>query len=273
MATGRPPVEGSWSAGNSRVARRLARPLREFLDTEVAGGLVLLAATAIALVWANSPWQGAYQALWNTELAIEVGRWSLAMDLRHWVNDGLMALFFFVVGLEIKRELVAGELRSPRNAALPVVTALGGMVLPALVFLALNAGGPGERGWGVPMATDIAFAVGVLALFGSRVPSGLKVLLLSVAIVDDIGAIIVIFYTGGLAWTPLGIAVALLVTIAVLHRSGVVWWPISVPLGLGVWLATSLSGVHATIAGVAGRVAHARPPNGRSRRPSRRPSG
>ena len=113
MATGRPPVEGSWSAGNSRVAWRLARPLREFLDTEVAGGLVLLAATAIALVWANSPWQGAYQALWNTELAIEVGRWSLAMDLRHWVNDGLMALFFFVVGLEIKRELVAGELRSP----------------------------------------------------------------------------------------------------------------------------------------------------------------
>ena len=253
MPTRHPPVEGSWSAGNSRVARRLAVPLREFLDTEVAGGVVLLAATAIALVWANSPWQAAYQALWSTELAIQVGRWALALDLRHWINDGLMALFFFVVGLEIKRELVAGELRSPRNAALPAVTALGGMVLPALVFLALNRGGPGSRGWGIPMATDIAFAVGVLVLFGSRVPSGLKVLLLSVAIVDDIGAIVVIavFYTGGLAWTPLALAVGLLVVVAVLHRVGVLWWPVHVLLGLGVWLATYASGVHATIAGVA----------------------
>ncbi len=253
MPTGHPPLEGSWSAGGSRVARRLAMPLREFLDTEVAGGLVLLAATAIALVWANSPWQEAYQTLWSTELAVEVGRSSLALDLRHWVNEGLMALFFFVVGLEIKRELVAGELRSPRNAALPVVTALGGMVAPALVFLVLNGGGPGERGWGIPMATDIAFAVGVLALFGSRVPSGLKVLLLSVAIVDDIGAIIIIavFYASGLAWTPLAIAVGLLAVIAVLHRVGVVWWPVHVLLGLGVWLATYASGVHATIAGVA----------------------
>jgi Na+:H+ antiporter, NhaA family len=253
VPTGHPPVEGSWSSGDSPVARRLAVPLREFLDTEVAGGLVLLAATAIALLWANSPWQAAYQALWSTELAFEVGAWTLAMDLRHWVNDGLMALFFFVVGLEIKRELVVGELRSPRNAALPAVTALGGMVLPALVFLVLNGGGPGERGWGIPMATDIAFAVGVLALFGSRVPSGLKVLLLSVAMVDDIGAIIVIavFYAGGLAWAPLAIAVVLLAVIAVLHRVGVVWWPVHVLLGLGVWLATYASGVHATIAGVA----------------------
>ena len=133
------------------------------------------------------------------------------------------------------------------------MTALGGMVLPALVFLVLNGGGPGERGWGIPMATDIAFAVGVLALFGSRVPSGLKVLLLSVAMVDDIGAIIVIavFYAGGLAWAPLAVAVALLAVIAVLHRVGVVWWPVHVLLGLGVWLATYASGVHATIAGVA----------------------
>jgi NhaA family Na+:H+ antiporter len=234
------------------VARRLAVPLREFLDTEVAGGLVLLATTAVALLWANSAWSNAYTVLWATELAFEVGRSSLALDLRHWVNEGLMALFFFVVGLEMKRELVAGELRSPRTAALPVVTALGGMVAPALVFLVLNGGGPGERGWGIPMATDIAFAVGVLALFGSRVPSGLKVLLLSVAIVDDIGAIIIIavFYAGGLAWTPLAIAVGLLAVIAVLHRVGVVWWPVHVLLGLGVWLATYVSGVHATIAGV-----------------------
>ena len=151
MPTGHPPLEGSWSAGGSRVARRLAMPLREFLDTEVAGGLVLLAATAIALVWANSPWQDAYQTLWSTELAVEVGRWSLALDLRHWVNEGLMALFFFVVGLEIKRELVAGELRSPRNAALPVVTALGGMVAPPWCLwsstLAARGSGAGGSRW------------------------------------------------------------------------------------------------------------------------------
>ena len=253
MPTGHPPVEGSWSAGQGPVARRLAVPLREFLDTEAAGGLVLLAATAVALGWANSSWSGAYAALWGTELAVEVGQWTLGLDLRHWVNDGLMALFFFVVGLEIKRELVVGELRRVRSAALPVIAALGGMVLPALVFLAVNLGGDGARGWGIPMATDIAFALGVLALFGSRVPAGLKVLLLSVAIVDDIGAIVVIaaFYSGGLAWGPLAVAVGLLAVIAVLHRLGVVWWPVHVLLGVGVWLATYASGVHATIAGVA----------------------
>ncbi|HEX8767674.1 MAG TPA: Na+/H+ antiporter NhaA, partial [Jatrophihabitans sp.] len=200
---------------------------------------MLLAATAIALVWANSPWSSAYEALWGTELAVEVGQWTLALDLRHWVNDGLMALFFFVVGLEIKRELAVGELRRARTAALPVIAALGGMVLPALVFLAFNVGGDGGRGWGIPMATDIAFALGVLALFGSRVPAGLKVLLLSVAIVDDIGAILVIaaFYSGGLAWGPLTVAVGLLAVIAGLHRLGVVWWPLHVLLGVGVWLA------------------------------------
>jgi Na+:H+ antiporter, NhaA family len=253
VPTGHPPVEGSWSAGQGPVARRLAVPLREFLDTEVTGGLVLLATTVLALLWANSPWASAYAALWNTELAFEVGRWTLALDLRHWVNDGLMALFFFVVGLEIKRELAVGELRSARTAALPAVAALGGMVLPALVFLAINVGGEGGRGWGVPMATDIAFALGVLALFGSRVPSGLKLLLLSVALVDDIGAILVIaaFYAGQLAWGPLAVAVGLLAVIAVLHRVGVVWWPVHVLLGVGVWLATFQSGVHATIAGVA----------------------
>jgi Na+/H+ antiporter NhaA len=148
VPTGHPPVEGSWSAGQGPVARRLAVPLREFLDTEVAGGLVLLAATAMALGWANSSWASAYEALWRTELAVEVGQWTLALDLRHWVNDGLMALFFFVVGLEIKRELVVGELHSLRNAALPVIAAFGGMVLPALVFLAVNLGGDGVRGWG-----------------------------------------------------------------------------------------------------------------------------
>jgi NhaA family Na+:H+ antiporter len=255
-------VEGSWSGGQSPAARRLAVPLGEFLDTEVAGGLVLLAGTAVALGWANSPWQATYEAVWETELAFEVGRWTLALDLRHWINDGLMALLFFVVGLEIKRELVAGELRSLRNAALPMLAALGGMVLPAVLFLALNLSGDGWRGWGIPMATDIAFALGILALFGSRVPAGRKLLLLSVAIVDDIGAVIVIavVYTGGLAWGPLAVVVGLLVLIAVLHWMGVVWWPVHVLLGVGVWLATSASGVQATIAGVAlGLLMPARP--------------
>jgi Na+:H+ antiporter, NhaA family len=184
---------------------------------------------------------------------VEVGRWSLVLDLRDWVNDGLMALFFFVVGLEIKRELIAGELRRLRAAALPVVAALGGMVLPALLFLALGPDEESRRGWGIPMATDIAFAVGVLALFGARVPAGLKVLMLSVAIVDDIGAIVVIavVYSAGLAWGPLAAAVGLLAVITVLHRVGVVWWPVHGLLGLGVWLATYAAGVHATIAGVA----------------------
>jgi NhaA family Na+:H+ antiporter len=203
----------------------------------------------VALGWANSPWQATYEAIWETELAFDVGRWKLALDLRHWINDGLMALFFFVVGVEIKRELVVGELRSLRNAALPVLAALGGMVLPALLFLALNPGGDGRRGWGIAMATDIAFALGILALFGSRVPAGLKLLLLSVAI----GAVIVIavFYSSGLAWGPLAVAVGLLALIAALHRVGVVWWPVHVLLGVGAWLATYASGVQATIAGVA----------------------
>ncbi|MGH2499419.1 MAG: Na+/H+ antiporter NhaA, partial [Candidatus Limnocylindria bacterium] len=169
-------------------------------------------ATAAALLWANSPLADAYAALWSAELAVGAGAARLSLDLRHWVNDALMALFFFVVGLEIKRELADGELRDPRKAALPAVAALGGMVVPALTYLAFNAGGAGARGWGIPMATDIAFAVGALALFGPRVPPGLRVFLLSVAIADDIGAIAVIavFYARGLDLAALAAAVALL---------------------------------------------------------------
>ena len=237
----------------TNTVRRLVDPLRDFLHTEAAGGLVLLAATVVALGWANSPFAVGYEGLWARELTIGAAPLAVTEDLKHWVNDGLMAVFFLVVGLEIKRELVAGELRRLRTAALPVVAALGGMVLPALVFLGLVSDEEGRGGWGTPMATDIAFAVGVLALFGSRVPAGLKLLVLSVAIVDDIGAIVVIavVYSTGLAWGPLAAAVGLLAAIAVLHRIGVVWWPLHVLLGLGVWLATYASGVHATIAGVA----------------------
>ncbi|MGI9120156.1 MAG: Na+/H+ antiporter NhaA [Acidimicrobiales bacterium] len=242
--------------------RRLPRGVRHFLHTESSGGIVLLAGAVVALVWANSPWSASYDGLWGTEVAIELGRFTLAEDLRHWINDGLMALFFFVIGLEIKGEVVHGDLRSPRAAALPAVAALGGMVVPAVVYLAINAGSAGANGWGIPMATDIAFALGVVALLGSRVPASLKLFLLTLAIVDDIGAILVIalFYSSNLNLVALAVAVALLLVIVVLRRAQVVWVPCYVVLGIGVWLATLLSGVHATIAGVAlGLMTPARP--------------
>jgi Na+:H+ antiporter, NhaA family len=232
------------------------------MHVEAAGGIVLLAATAVALGWANSPWSASYESFWSTEVALDVGGRVVVEDLRHWVNDGLMALFFFVVGLEIKRELVGGQLASVRQAALPAVAALGGMVVPAAIYAACNAGGPGSDGWGIPMATDIAFAVGVLALLGDRLPPGLSVLLLSLAVVDDIGAIVVIaaFYTDDIAvdWA-LG-AVAGLALVWVLRRVRVWYVPVYVVLGTAVWFATLESGIHATIAGVAlGLLTPARP--------------
>jgi len=212
-----------------------------------------LVATAIALAWANSPWSGGYESLWTTEVRLSVGGFELSEDLRHWVNDALMVIFFFVVGLEIKRELVVGELNDLRKASLPIVAALGGMIVPAAFYLALNTSGAGTTGWGIPMATDIAFAIGVLALLSNRVPSGLKVFLLSLAIVDDIGAILVIavFYAGGVEFAWLTAAAAGVVLILVLRRANVYWVPVYVVIGAGVWLATLESGVHATIAGVA----------------------
>jgi NhaA family Na+:H+ antiporter len=252
MPLDQPPAH-SWVTSNRPIPRLLVRPLREFLDTETAGGVVLLAATGVALGWANSPWSGAYDALWSTDLAIRLGPFSLVEDLRHWVNDGLMAVFFFVVGLEIKREMVAGELRYARSAALPIVGAFGGMIVPALLYWILNAGGMGAAGWGIPMATDIAFALGVLALFGPRVPSALKVFLLTLAIVDDIGAILVIaiFYSDGIQIPWLFVAFVLLLAVVALRSIRVWWVPAYVVLGTGVWLATYQSGIHATIVGVA----------------------
>ncbi|MGH2449713.1 MAG: Na+/H+ antiporter NhaA [Candidatus Limnocylindria bacterium] len=248
----------------SRVRRFALDPIIQFLRTEVAGGVVLLAAATVALIWANSPLRESYEALWATPLDLRSGTpLHLDLTLRLWVNELLMALFFFVVGLEIKRELVDGELKEPRNAALPIVAAVGGMAVPAAIYLSLNAGGPGASGWGIPMATDIAFAVGVLALFGRRVPVGLKIFLLSVAIVDDIGAIavIAIFYTGGVVIPALGVGVAgLLLTLLAWRlrrrdrRTFVGARPFAALIGLlalVVWTATHESGVHATIAGVA----------------------
>ncbi|MDQ2650386.1 MAG: Na+/H+ antiporter NhaA [Actinomycetota bacterium] len=240
----------------------MAQPIQRFLHVEAAGGLLLVAAAVVALVWANSPWSASYDSLWATELTIDLGGHALSEDLRHWVNDGLMALFFFIIGLEIKHELVSGELRTLRQAAIPIAGALGGMAVPALIYAAFNAGGDGGAGWGIPMATDVAFAVGVLALLGPRAPSALKVLLLGLAIVDDIGAIVVIavFYADGLDWAWLGAAVLGLGLVAVLQKLNVRFLPVYAVIGTGVWLATFESGVHATIAGVAlGLLTPARP--------------
>ncbi|MFO0798806.1 MAG: Na+/H+ antiporter NhaA [Gemmataceae bacterium] len=233
--------------------RRFTRPLAAFLAVESAGGVVLLACAVASLVAANSPAAAAYEHFWHTPVWLQVGGLRLGGELGHFVvNDVLMTLFFFVVGLEIKRELVTGELRDPRKAALPVAAALGGMIAPAGVYLALQGGGPAARGWGVPTATDIAFVVGVMALLGRRVPFGLKIMMLSLAIADDIGAVVVIaaFYSGSLAWPLLGAALAGFVLVRVMDRIGVRAVPLYAVVGAGVWLAVYKSGVHPTIAGV-----------------------
>ena len=233
---------------------RLTRPLARFLHIESLGGIVLLLCTIVALIIANSPAANAWERFWHTPVALQIGEWKLGGELGHFfVSDVLMTIFFFVVGLEIKRELVSGELREPRKAALPVIAALGGMLVPAGVYLALMHGKPGERGWGVPMATDIAFVVGLLALLGPRVPLGLKILLLSLAIADDIGAVVVIaaFYNTGLDFAALAVAGGGLGLVFILRTLGVRSIFVYTLLGVSIWLATHKSGVHPTIAGVA----------------------
>lgn len=240
--------------GEDRVfePRRVLRAARTFVGIEAASGIVLLLAAVVALVWANSPWDEQYFELLHTEIGIDLEFIVIRESLQDWINSGLMTVFFFVMGLEIKRELVHGELSTPRRALLPAAAALGGMVVPALIFVAFNAGGVGADGWGIPMATDIAFALGVLSLLGRRIPFGVKIFLLALAIADDIGAILVIaiFYTESLDLQALGIAGLLLVGILAMNRSGV--RTINVYLGVGTlfWLAVHESGVHATLAGV-----------------------
>jgi Na+:H+ antiporter, NhaA family len=230
----------------------LVRPFQEFAGRETSGGILLLACTVVALVWANSPWAHYYTALWHTPFTVGLGSFNLSNELHFWVNDALMAVFFFVVGLEIKRELLAGELASPRQAALPILAALGGVVVPALLYTFLNANGPGARGWGIPMATDIAFAIGVMALLGDRVPLGLKVFLTALAIVDDIAAVLVIavFYTANLAWGALGVAAFCLLLALAANRLGVRHPLPYVLIGAVLWMTVLQSGIHATIAGV-----------------------
>lgn len=243
-----------YSASNRPLARLVARPVREFLRVEAAGSLLLMLAAVVALVWANSPWASSYDALWHARLVIDVGPLHLDESLQHWVNDALMVIFFFVVGLEIKYELVNGDLRDPRTAALPIVAAIGGMAVPALLYVALNApGSEGNAGWGIPMATDIAFAVGVLGVLGRRIPSAARLFLLTLAIVDDIGAILVIavFYTSDLSMGWLAIAIGLLALMLLARRLRIWTVVVYAVLGVGVWFALLESGVHATLAGVA----------------------
>jgi NhaA family Na+:H+ antiporter len=233
--------------------RRVLSPMRQFLQIESSSGIVLLLCTILALVLANSPAARWYHDLWHTHVGLVVGGFHLGGELGHFfINDVLMTIFFFVVGLEIKRELVAGELRDPKKAALPVIAALGGMLVPAAIYFALQAGQPGEHGWGIPMATDIAFVVGVMALLGPRVPLGLKITLLTLAIADDIGAVVVIaiFYSTGLHWGTLAVAAGGFAVVYALRRLGIRGIPIYTVIGLGIWLAVFHTGIHPTIAGV-----------------------
>ncbi|MBI2856556.1 MAG: Na+/H+ antiporter NhaA [Chloroflexi bacterium] len=238
---------------HSAFARMLLGPAQSFIHTEEVGAVVLLLATLTALIWANSPWSGSYHSLWGSVLTLDLGAFRLSESVGHWVNDGLMAVFFFVVGLELKRELVHGELSTRKKAALPLLAAAGGILAPALLYLAFNAGTDQADGWGVPVATDIAFAVGVLALVGRRLPGELRIFLLALAVVDDLGAILVIalFYSEGISWGPLLLAFSFLMTIVAAQRLQVRLVPVYAVLGTVVWAAVLKSGIHPTIAGVA----------------------
>ncbi|HTV21021.1 MAG TPA: Na+/H+ antiporter NhaA [Polyangiaceae bacterium] len=248
-----PPLDppGAWGPAR-RLARRARAPVERFLAIEASSGILLLGVACIALLWANSPWAAVYERLWHTHFGLTLGRWSFERDLHFWINDVLMTVFFFVAGLEIRREMHQGELSQLRRAALPLVAAVGGMIAPALIFAAFNHGRPAHVGWGIPMATDIAFAVGALALLGKRVPPALRILLLALAVIDDVGAILVIavFYSadiqlGGFALLGLGL--------------GLLWlwqglgvrspWAYLLP-GAAIWMGMYIGGIHPTLAGV-----------------------
>lgn len=244
--------EGEATLLPSRPIDRLARPLARFLHIEATSGILLMICTAVAIGLANSPWADAYLGFWKTPVHLQFGSLHFDHSLRHIINDGLMALFFFVIGLEVKRELAHGALSDVRRATLPIAAALGGMIVPAGIYISLQYGQPAVRGWGIPMATDIAFVVGCLALLGSRVPNSLRVLLLSLAIVDDIGAIIVIAvgYTEQLDGRYLMLAVGVICIVQLLSTLGVRRFPPYIIAGLIAWFAFHESGVHATLAGV-----------------------
>lgn len=249
------PIRRTWSESQRFVPRTMVQPLQRVLQHEASGGLLMLVAAVAAIVWANSPWSQSYLDFWSTPLRFELGE-LIHLDhltLQTWVNDALMAVFFLLVGVEIKREAVHGDLRDLRSVTLPIVAALGGMIVPAAIYAAVTAGHPGSNGWGIPMATDIAFAVGVVSLLGARVPLAAKVFLLTLAVADDIGAIVVIavFYTGDLAFGWLALAASSLVAIFLMRRNDVQALAPYLAIGALAWLALLESGVHATLAGVA----------------------
>jgi NhaA family Na+:H+ antiporter len=252
----RPPVSDikrpNVMHGEEAMIDRLLAPVHDFLRIEAVSGIFLVVCTVIALVLANSPLAHPYEEFLHTKIGVAWGDGSFKLSLLHWINDGLMTIFFFVVGLEIKRELIAGELRDWRTALLPVAAAIGGMAAPASIYLLFESGTPGEKGWGIPTATDIAFVVGILALLGKRVPLGLKLFLLTLAIADDLGAIIVIaaFYSSNIGMIPLLIAILGMGAVTIFQRLGVWSMPAYVAAGSVIWVGMYLSGIHPTIAGV-----------------------
>ncbi|MEP7218546.1 MAG: Na+/H+ antiporter NhaA [Bacteroidota bacterium] len=231
---------------------KVTMPFQRFLHSEESGGIVLIVCTIIALVWANSGFSDSYVALWESHFTIGFDAFHLSKSLLHWINDGLMAVFFLFVGLEIKREILVGELASFRKAILPVAGAFGGMLVPATIYILFNSGGAGSAGWGIPMATDIAFALGILSLLGKRIPQGLTIFLAALAIADDLGAVAVIalFYTSQIAWVSLAVAGVAFLLLVLANLSGVSSPLVYLLLGLVVWIAVLISGIHASIAGV-----------------------
>lgn len=234
------------------VLKLVVSQFQRFTQFETSEGILLLVCAVIALIWVNSAWGESYDHFWHTELSFAVPGASVTRSLLHWINDGLMVLFFLVVGMEIKREILIGELSSVKKASLPVIAAVGGMVMPAIIYVLLNKGTEGAPGWGIPMATDIAFSLGVLTLLGKRIPLQLKVFLMAFAIADDIGAVIVIavFYATAFSWIHLFSAGVILAVLIAANRAGIRSLPVYVFLGVLLWMSFLDSGIHATVAGV-----------------------
>lgn len=230
----------------------MTKPFARFLRIESAAGVGLLLATVVALVLSNSPWAHFYEQIWETPFGFQFGSLEFARSLRHWINDGLMTLFFFLVALELKREMILGELHNPRMAALSIAAALGGMLVPAALYATLRWGQPGQHGWGTVMATDTAFVIGCLALLGRGIPQSLRVFMLSLAIVDDIGAILVVAlgYSSHIVWGSLGLAALGVIAVRAVALAGFRRFPLFFIAGIGIWLAVDASGIHATITGV-----------------------
>ncbi|WP_187260710.1 Na+/H+ antiporter NhaA [Pontibacter beigongshangensis] len=240
------------NAAKPRLSRRILYPIQTFIQAEAFSGILLVFIALLALIWANSAWADTYEATWGTTFTVAIGDFSLSKDLLHWINDGLMTIFFFVVTMEIKREFLLGEFASFRKASFPIMAAIGGMVVPALIFVLFNAGEAGISGWGIPMATDVAFALGLLSLLGKRVSLALKLFLVACAMVDDIGAVLVIalFYTADVNFLSLWVAFGIFGLLLVISSFNVRALPVYILLGLVMWVAFLLSGVHATVAGI-----------------------